>query len=106
MREVVETYEELVNLIPVGRENAINRWALRDKAGVSDRQCRKLIQEAKEHGEVIVNLQDGRGYFKPAAEDIANISKQYHQNLSRMISLSKQQKVLRKILKDAGLNPA
>lgn len=106
MKPVVENYQEIVNCIPVGRENAINRWALREKAGVSDRKCRKLIQEAKEHGEIIINLQDGRGYFRPAEEDLSNISKQYHQNLSRMISLSKQQKVLRKILKDAGLNPA
>lgn len=102
MKEVVENYAELVNLIPVGRDNAINRWTLKAKAGLSDRKCRKLIQEAKEHGEIIVNLQDGRGYFRPDEEDITNISKQYHQNLSRMISLSKQQKTLRKILKAAG----
>lgn len=102
MKEVVETYEEIVCFIPVGRENAVNRRLLREIAGVSDRQIRKLIQEAKEHGVFIINLQDGRGYYRPAEEDLDSIEKQYHQNLSRMISLSKQQKGYRKILKAAG----
>ena len=54
-------YEELVTMIPEGRENAIDRYELRMKASVSDRKCRSLIEEARENGIPIHNAQDGRG---------------------------------------------
>lgn len=93
-------YEELLNLIPADRP--VNRWDLKEMAGLTDRECRRLIQEAREHGELIVNIQDGSGYQKVTSENIPLIRRQYKQNKSRMISISKQQKTLRKILKEAG----
>lgn len=95
-------YSELINLIPYGKENAIHRIELREMAGIPDRTVRKLLQEAKEAGEYIINLQDGRGYFRATEKDLAEIESQYRLNESRMISLSKQQKPMRKILKEAG----
>ena len=98
----VTNYGELMELVPEGRENAVSRSELRMLAGISDRKCRRFLQEAKEHEELIVNLQDGKGYFRPGTDDIKSIAAQYKLNQSRMISLSKQQKNLRRILKEAG----
>ena len=93
-------YTDIVNLIPADRP--INRWDLKEMAGTTDRECRRLIQEAREHGELIINLQDGKGYKRVTADDIDDIRSQYWATKARMISLSKQQKYLRKILKESG----
>lgn len=56
--------------IPVGYENAITRKDLCKRAGVSDRIMRKMIELACESGCVILNLQDGKGYFQPAEDEL------------------------------------
>lgn len=91
-------YEEIINLIPEDRP--IRRWELKELAGTSDRRVRRAIQEAREDGILIVNMQDGSGYQRVSADDLAQIRRQYQLNLARMISLSRQQKPLRAILKE------
>ena len=93
-------YSSIINLIP--EDEPIDRGKLRELAGTTDRECRRMIQKARENGELIVNMQDGKGYKRVTKDDITEIRRQYHSNKSRMISLSKQQKTLRKILKEAG----
>jgi DNA-binding transcriptional regulator LsrR (DeoR family) len=91
-------YAEIINLIP--EDKPIKRWELKELSGTSDRKVRKAIQEAREDGILIVNMQDGSGYQKVSADDLAQIRRQYQLNQARMISLSKQQKTLRAILKE------
>ena len=69
---------DITDLIPTGHENAIGHELLTDKcihwglidfrAKDPDRCMRKLLHDAKLTN-VIINLQDGRGYFKPSEKD-------------------------------------
>lgn len=56
----------IAELIPVGSKNAIKREDLRVLSGLDDREMRRAINNSKE---LIINLSDGRGYFRPAPED-------------------------------------
>lgn len=57
---------DIANLIPVGRKNAIKREDLRVLSGMDDRVMRNAINKSQE---LIINLSDGNGYFRPAPED-------------------------------------
>ena len=94
--------EILIAHIPVGKENAVSRQFLSLLLGTSDREMRKAINAARREGHVICNTQDGRGYFR--SEDPADVLKQYRQNERRAKSILVQQKHLRRILKDAGMD--
>ena len=89
------------NHIPVGRENAITRTQLCVASGLSDRKAREEIEQARRSGVIIVNAQDGAGYFR--TDDLEEIKRQYDQNEHRARSILVQQKFLRRRLKDAGV---
>ena len=54
----------VVDLIPYGRKNAIKRAELLRNYEGNDREMRREIQDARNE-EIIINLSDGRGYFRP-----------------------------------------
>lgn len=54
---------DIADYIPVGYENAITRAQLSIRSGLSDREVRKAVKASRE---LICNLSDGRGYFRPA----------------------------------------
>lgn len=54
----------IIEFIPFGRENAIKRSDLRDLMGVTDREMRYMIADARKEVPII-NLQDGNGYYRP-----------------------------------------
>lgn len=54
----------ITDFIPYGRENAISRQALAQLTGMDDRQVRRMIEDAR-CNVVIINLQDGKGYYLP-----------------------------------------
>lgn len=54
----------IVDLIPYGRKNAVKRQELLRNYEGTDREMRREIQEARSE-EIIINLSDGRGYFRP-----------------------------------------
>ena len=59
----------IINFIPTGHKNAITRYALQTVTHLGDRKIRELIAEVNANdnpGELIINLQDGKGYFRPA----------------------------------------
>ena len=58
----------ILNYIPKGRANAITRSELCRKTGFQDRQVRDLIHYARRE-ESILNLSDGKGYFRPDLKD-------------------------------------
>lgn len=55
---------DILEFIPYGRENAIKRQNLKDLLGVSDRDMRIMIADARKKTPII-NLQDGNGYYRP-----------------------------------------
>lgn len=60
---------KIEDYIPEGKENAITREELRQRTGLEDRALRDHIAGARRNGALIINLQDGRGYYKPTVKD-------------------------------------
>ena len=60
---------DIVDYIPFGRENAVTRAQLRSRTGIDDRAIRDMIAAAR-RDTVILNMQDGKGYFRPLPEEI------------------------------------
>ena len=93
----------IIDYIPHGRDNAITNRELQERLQITDRQVREYVEQARREGVIIINLQDGRGYFQ--TDDIEYIERQYNQNRSRAMSILVQQKPLRRKLREHGLNP-
>lgn len=89
----------ITDFIGVGRENAVDRFQLMERTGLPDRRVRKLIQEARDRGEIILNAQDGRGYY--LSNDVGELKRQYRTNRRRALSVLRQQKYLRRKIKEA-----
>lgn len=54
------------DFVPVGHENAIKLNDLIAKTGLDNRKCRDMISRYNTRGEgLIINIQDGAGYFIP-----------------------------------------
>ena len=90
----------VAELIPYGRENAVTGEILSLRLGISERKVRRAIQTARSEGNIIINAQDGRGYYR--SDDIDDMERQYRQNKNRAMSILVQQKYLRRKLKEAG----
>ncbi|MCD2492753.1 hypothetical protein LQE92_08940 [Lacrimispora sp. NSJ-141] len=58
--------KDISELVPVGYRNAIPREELMRRTGVGDRQMRELIKASPV---LICNLQDDKGYFRPAEDE-------------------------------------
>lgn len=71
----------ITDYIPFGKENAVTRAHLRAATGLPDRKIREEIEQARRKGAIIINAQDGAGYYQ--SEGIRDIAKQYRQNERR-----------------------
>jgi len=85
--------------IPVGHENGITRSELRDLTGFSDREIREQIRLESLNGELIINLQDGKGYFKPG-DDVESVRAWMRITMSRMEEEEKKLLKARRYLLD------
>lgn len=70
----------IVDFIPVGKDQAISRRLLRTLTGLNDRDVRKEIANARRHT-CIINNQDGNGYYIP--EDKSEVEGYIKQEESR-----------------------
>ena len=61
---------DILQYIPVGHRNAVTREYLSAVTGLSDRKVRDLIEKACTREHPILNMQDGKGYFQPAKNEI------------------------------------
>lgn len=93
--------DRLIAAIPYGKENAIDRFALSQKIGTSDRRMRQLIEDARNAGLFILNDGDGKGYYQTT--DLDEMLRNYRTDRSRALAILKRQKKMRKTLKAAGL---
>lgn len=92
----------IIDIIPFGAENAINRAELAEKSGMTDRRMRLAIQRERDNGELILNDQRGNGYYRATADDLDAIYRQYKQDTARAMAILKRRKAMREILKAAG----
>lgn len=86
--------------IPEGKENAVSREVLSTRLGLPDRTVRKLIEDARDRGELICNDGDGEGYYR--SYDIGQIERQYRVDRARALAVMKRLKTMRRMLNDAG----
>ena len=87
-----------MTFIPRGKENAIPRQELAYILRLPDRRVRKLIQDARDRGEVILNAQDGAGYY--TSDDEGELKRQYKTNRNRALSILRQQRHIRRRLRE------
>jgi len=74
-----------------------------DVSGEQSGFVTELIEKARRDGTIIINKQDGRGYYQPGPDDVADMLHQYRSNNSRAKSILAQQKHIRKRLREKGL---
>ena len=95
-------------LIPEGYDNAISLKLITEKAvhfGLvkpsinASRLTRNLIHNARRN-EAILNLQDGRGYFKPTLDDYDKLSQYLQQERNRIVGIAIEISHATKLLED------
>ena len=82
----------ILDFVPVGHKNAISRQSLAILTKLSDRKMRDAIAEINEGEnpeELIINLQDGRGYFRPAPDEDSLVRIWRAQENSRKTNVNK-----------------
>jgi len=89
---------DIVDYIPFGRKNAITRTRLMIVTGLNDRQIREQISQAR-RDTVILNMQDGKGYFRPLPEERKLVEAYARQETARLRSIGWSLKAARKMLK-------
>lgn len=90
----------ILDYIPFGKENAINRHELASMMNMSDRDMRKAIENEWENGHIILNLSDGSGYFQPTTEEINLIRTYKEQEESRAFNILKKTLIMGEYLKN------
>ena len=95
---------DITEYIPYGAVNAIDRYdllmAVRNVLGyISDREMRRMLEYSRQNGNIIINFQNGKGYFRP--ENKEEIEKYIRQEEARakkiQFNLKSARKALRKL---------
>lgn len=89
----------LVDFIPYGHDNAITSNQLGALTGLCSRDIRKIISQAK-RDTLIVNLQDGKGYFKPTKDERELVERYLKQEESRFKTIAWTLRSAREFLKE------
>ena len=92
--------DDVARLIPFGKEKAVTREYLAEALGLKDRTIRRAISKARMDGVIIINDQNGNGYYR--SDDIADIERAYKQEKRRALSTMVCLKRMRQRLKEAG----
>lgn len=95
---------DITEYIPYGADNAITREDLLDVAkyfveGISDREMRRLLEYSRQNGNIIINLQNGKGYFRPETrEEIESYIRQEERRAKTIhFNLKSAKRALRKL---------
>lgn len=93
----IEDSFNILDYIPLGHSNAVSRKWLISVTKLSDRTIRKLIEEANNPEDVIVNI--GNGYFRYADEtDLKYIEEYYKTENSRGWSNIHKSSIIKKFI--------
>lgn len=87
------------DIIPSGHSNGVSREYLQHRTGKTDRKNRDNIQMSED---LILNLQDGNGYFKPTHAETALVRRYYKQERARAMSILKRLSKCKKWLRQHG----
>lgn len=71
---------ELLQLIGIGHKNAVSRSELVYKLGMTDTATRELIRDTIDDGVLIVNAEDGCGYYIPETPEDIDIALRKHRS--------------------------
>lgn len=96
INEEANEIELLISAIPVGKNNAVTNYQLRELLGISDREVRRLVSIARREV-CIINDQNGKGYYMP--ESRAEAEKWIKQETARAKSIFLGMKGARNYLK-------
>lgn len=88
--------QNIVDYIPTGQNNAVTADSLCAVLNMSRREVRKQISKAQENGAVILNMQDGRGYFVPADDESQLVDDYIKQESARARSIFRKLRTARK----------
>lgn len=95
---------DITEYIPYGADNAITRDDLLGVAsyfieGITDREMRRLLEVSKQNGNIIINFQNGKGYFRPVTrEEIEKYIRQEEARAKKIqFNLKSARKALRKL---------
>lgn len=89
---------DIVDYIPFGSKNAVTRAQLRIMTGLNDRKIREQIAQAR-RDTVILNMQDGKGYFRPLPEELNLVEAYANQETARLKSIGWSLRAARTMLK-------
>lgn len=104
----VREEHSIVDLIPIGRENAIPRKMLLslciqnklvEDGASADRAMRMLIEKAR-LDYTILNLSDGHGYYRPSREDLLDLQRYIRQEEKRAKSTFKNLSMAKRLYED------
>lgn len=84
----------ILRYLEIGKDKAKTREQLCELSGLCDRVVRREIEALRDEGVIIINNQDGRGYY--ISEDVEEMQRQFRQNQARAMSILRQQKHLRR----------
>lgn len=93
----------VLDYIGTGRANAVTRQELVRRMDLPDRKVRNMIEAARRDGALIINAQDGAGYY--IGDRLEDLRHQYKINNSRAMSILVQQKHLRRRIKELEDTP-
>lgn len=100
----MENLFDISEYVPYGADNAISRYDLlnvvRSAFGeVSDREMRRMLEYSRQNGNIIINFQNGKGYFRPDSKE--EIEKYIRQEEARAktihFNLKSAKKALRRL---------
>lgn len=94
----------IVDIIPIGKSNAISRQQLLFTCAFygiakSDRQMRREIEKARKET-VILNMQDGSGYFRPTKDDLQELRHYILQEKDRSLTILSNLRMAKNLLED------
>ena len=106
LRKINRENFNVLDYIPTGSANAVERAILRFRTGLRDRQMRKLIHFARREIPIL-NMQDGKGYFIPdmnSEKDIRLLVRYVLQEESRLQRIGWSLKSARQTLRNCGID--
>jgi hypothetical protein len=89
---------EIADFIPFGHDNGVTARELSQITGITERKIRDRIA-LERHNVVILNLQDGQGYFRPTEDEKSLVWEWVRQEENRLRSIGYGLKAARKVVR-------
>lgn len=87
----MKSIDEIIKLIPYGKENGVSKNKLSRLLDVSENETTKIVKELRKKYVILVNAKDGRLYRTTSKEELENFIKEKQKNsyeISRAILLA------------------